>query len=184
MEELHLGQKIQQLRTERELSVRRLSVLAGITPSMLSQIENEQVNPSIQTLRSLAAALEVPLYEFFREDTPKSPVVTPQTRMTIGRKTEPDVTYELLTPDTKGSIEFCMIVLPPHARSNTQAQGHSGEEVAFFHAGSVVELELEGVCHTLRVGDSIRIPAQARHTWYNPGEELAQVVFALSPPSF
>jgi len=184
MEELHLGQKIQHLRTERALSVRRLSTLAGITPSMLSQIENEQVNPSIQTLRSLAAVLEVPLYDFFREDTPCSPVVTPQTRMTIGRKTEPDVTYELLTPDTRGSIEFCMIVLPPHTSSNTQAQGHTGEEVAFFHQGTLVELELEGTRYPLRVGDSIRIPAQARHTWHNPGDDTAHVIFALSPPSF
>lgn len=184
MDELHLGQKIQNLRIEQGLSVRKLSTLADITASMLSQIENEQVNPSIQTLRSLAAALNVPLYDFFREEAPQSPVVTPQTRMTIGRKTEPDVTYELLTPDTQGTIEFCMIVLPPHARSNTQAQGHTGEEVAFFHAGELVELEIEGICHTLRVGDSIRIPAQARHTWHNPSDVIAQVIFALSPPSF
>ncbi len=184
MEDLHLGQKIQSLRTEQGLSVRKLSALAGITASMLSQIENEQVNPSIQTLRNLALALNVPLYDFFREETPRSPVVTPQTRMTIGRKTEPDVTYELLTPDTQGTIEFCMIVLPPHVRSNTQTQGHAGEEVAFFHAGELVELEMDSICHTLHVGDSIRIPAQVRHTWHNPSDVTAQVVFALSPPSF
>lgn len=184
MEDLRLGQKIQNLRTDRGLSVRKLSTLAGITPSMLSQIENEQVNPSIQTLRSLAAALEVPLYDFFREEMPCSAVVTPETRMTIGRKTEPDVTYELLTPDTRGNIEFCMIVLPPHTSSNAQAQGHAGEEVAFFHSGTLVELEIEGIRHPLRVGDSIRIPAQARHTWHNPSDETAHVIFALSPPSF
>lgn len=184
MDDLHLGQKIQSLRLRQDLSVRKLAALAGITASMLSQIENEQVNPSIQTLRSLAVALEVPLYDFFHEETPQCAVVTPQSRMTIGRKTEPDVTYELLTPDTRGTIEFCMIVLPPHTSSNTQAQGHTGEEVAFFHSGDLVELELEGVRHPLHVGDSIRIPAQARHTWHNPGNETAQVIFALSPPSF
>ena len=51
MQDIHLGKKIQTLRTERGLSVRKLASAAGITASMLSQIENEQVNPSIQTLR-------------------------------------------------------------------------------------------------------------------------------------
>lgn len=184
MDDLQLGQKIQSLRMERGLSVRKLSVLAGITPSMLSQIENARVTPSVQTLRSLAGALEIPLYDFFREEGADSPVVHPEDRMTIGHKNEPGVIYELLTPDTKGSIEFCMMVIPGHTVSHGQAQGHTGEEVAFVHRGTQVELELDGVRHVLRAGDSVRIPAQARHRWHNNGDESAQIIFALSPPSF
>ena len=30
---------------------------------------------------------------------------------------EPSVVYELLTPDTRGEIEFCMMVIPPKAYS-------------------------------------------------------------------
>jgi len=184
MDDLQLGARIQVLRTQRALSVRKLAQLAGITPSMLSQMENDQVNPSIQTLRSLAAALEVPLYDFFREEAPSSPVVTPETRMCIGRRSEPDVRYELLTPDTQGTIEFCMMVIPPRGTFNTQMQSHTGEEVAFLHAGQSAVLELEGRQYTLSPGDSIRIPAGSRHCWHNPGDEPAQVIFALSPPSF
>ena len=184
MEELQLGRRIQEIRVQRGFSVRGLSQMAGITPSMLSQIENDQVNPSIQTLRSLAAAMEVPLYSFFREEAPPCTVVTPGTRMTIGRKTEPDVTYELLTPDTQGDIEFCLMTIPPHSSSNTLAQSHKGEEVAFFHAGKMVELEIAGRRESLHPGDSVRIPAGTAHCWNNPSQEPAQVIFAISPPSF
>jgi len=184
MEELQLGRRIQQTRMQRGLSVRGLSQLAGITPSMLSQIENEQVNPSIQTLRSLAGAMDVPLYSFFRQEAPPYAVVTPQKRMNIGRKTEPDVVYELLTPDTKGDIEFCMMIIPPHASSNTLAQSHTGEEVAFVHAGETVELEMDGRREKLCPGDSVRIPAGTPHCWHNPSEAAVQVIFAISPPSF
>lgn len=184
MQEIHLGKKIQSLRGDRGLSVRKLAAIAGITASMLSQIENEQVNPSIQTLRSLAGALQVPLYDFFREDSPQVTVVTPDTRMTIGRKQEPDVVYELLTPDTQGSIEFCMMQLPPKSCSGAEPQCHTGEEVVFVHVGRDVRLELEGTEYVLNAGDSIRIPGQSKHIWRNPGDEPAQVIFALSPPSF
>ena len=60
LEELNLGKKIQAIRTKCSLSVRKVASLANITPSMLSQIENEQVNPSINTLRSIAQVLEPP----------------------------------------------------------------------------------------------------------------------------
>lgn len=184
MQEIHLGKKIQVLRSERGLSVRKLAAASGITASMLSQIENEQVNPSIQTLRGLAGALKVPLYDFFREDSPQITVVTPESRMTIGRKNEPDVVYELLTPDAQGSIEFCMMVIPARSASSTEPQCHTGEEVAFVHAGSGLELELEGTRYPMAAGDSIRIPGQSKHVWHNSGDEPAQVIFALSPPSF
>lgn len=184
MEDVQLGKRIQQIRGERGLSVRGLSQLAGITPSMLSQIENEQVNPSIQTLRSLAAAMDTPLYRFFREEAAPCTVVTPETRMTIGRRTEPDVIYELLTPDTQGDIEFCMMTIPPRRSSNTLAQSHKGEETAFFHSGETVELEIAGRREILRPGDSVRIPSGVPHCWHNPSDRPAQVIFAISPPSF
>lgn len=184
MNELNLGQRIRAERMARNFSIRKLSQAASITPSMLSQIENEQVNPSIQTLRSLADAMDIPLYSFFREEAQIDTVVTPESRMTIGRKSEPDVIYELLTPDTQGAIEFCMMIIPPHAFSNTQAQSHKGEETAFFHAGKQVELEMAGSVYVMKPGDSVRIPANCPHRWHNPSDEAAHVIFALSPPSF
>ena len=69
MEDLNIGKKVQKLRIQNGISVRKLSSIAGITPSMLSQIENEQVNPSINTLRAIASALNAPLYHFFSKKT-------------------------------------------------------------------------------------------------------------------
>ncbi len=184
MEDLNIGKKIQELRTRKALSIRKLSSIAGITPSMLSQIENEQVNPSINTLRALADALEAPLYHFFREESEDQPVVTPNLRKTIGRKDEPDVLYELLTPDTRGSIEFCMMVIPASSSSSSHAQSHVGEEVAFLYSGETVELEIDTRRFTLRQGDSVRIPPQAQHIWHNHTNAPVQVIFAITPPSF
>lgn len=184
MEDLNIGKKIQELRTKNGFSIRKLSSIAGITPSMLSQIENGQVNPSINTLRSLASALGAPLYHFFKEESEDHPVVTPDTRKTIGRKNEPDVIYELLTPDTRGSIEFCMMLIPPNSSSNSKMQSHNGEEVAFLYSGESVDIEIESRLFTLRQGDSIRIPPQAQHIWHNRRNMPVQVIFAITPPSF
>ena len=185
LEELNLGKKLQSVRTARGLSLRKAAELAGITPSMLSQIESGKVNPSISTLWAVTQVLETPLYEFF-QDRPaeKSPVVHPADRLTIGSKSEPDVRYELLTPDTRGDIEFCMMIIPPAGSSYRDYRSHEGEEVAFLHSGESVEVEIEGVLYTMTPGDSVRIPPRARHAWHNRTSAPVQIIFAITPPSF
>ena len=184
MEEIDLGKKIQRIRAARGLSVRKLAGLAGITPSMLSQIETGQVNPSINTLRSVAQVLETPLYLFFQSETEGEVIVHPEARRTIGSKTEPDVRYELLTPDTRGGIEFCLMVIPPHRSSYRDIRSHEGEEVAYMLEGESAELEIEGKIHLMAPGDSVRIPPRVRHAWHNRTDSQVKVIFAVTPPSF
>ena len=184
MEELNLGKKLQAIRTSKKISVRKLAAMTNLTASMISQIENGAVNPSIPTLRTISSALETPIYYFFKDEDNASVVVTRSTRMVLGNKQEPSVVYELLTPDTRGEIEFCMMVIPPKAYSCREPKGHFGEEVAFFYSGEEVQLEIDGDSYTLHHEDSIRIPGGAMHRWYNPTDETVQVIFAVSPPSF
>jgi len=184
LEDLNIGKKIQTIRKNKKISTRKLAAMSGLTASMISQIESGMVNPSISTLRAISIALEVPLYYFFKEDGDSAVVVTPNTRKTLGSKLEPSVTYELLTPNTRGDIEFCMMIIPPHSYSNSESNSHLGEEVAFLYSGKEVELQIDGMNYTLHHEDSVRIPGGAKHRWYNPTEETVQVIFAVTPPSF
>lgn len=184
MEDLKLGEKIQAIRVEKGLSLRKLAEGSGVTPAMLSQIENERVNPSLNTLRAIARMLDIPLYTFFREEPTKSPVVHPEERLVLGSKMEPEVRYELLTSDTKGDIEFCMMMIPPHMSSCRDMQSHDGEEVAYVLSGEQIELEMESSWFKLGAGDSVRIPAHIPHAWHNRSDRAGQVIFAVTPPSF
>ena len=184
MDELQLGQNIQKMRTEQGLSLRKLSSLAGITPSMLSQIENEQVNPSVNTLRAIALALNVPMFRLFQSAPVESPVVHPQDRKMIGTKREPNVHYELLTPDLSGAIEFCLMTLQPGQSSYRDAMSHTGEEVAYMLSGKEMVLELDGTRYPMVPGDSVRIGSNLPHVWHNLTNREAQIIFAITPPMF
>jgi|SRR6516164_9122149 transcriptional regulator with XRE-family HTH domain len=54
-----LGKTIKRLRTERGLSQRELAEAADVTPSFLSLVENGEREPSLATVRNIAAALEI-----------------------------------------------------------------------------------------------------------------------------
>ena len=71
MEELNLGKKLQAIRTSKKISVRKLAAMTNLTASMISQIENGAVNPSIPTLRTISSALETPIYF---SSSPRAPV--------------------------------------------------------------------------------------------------------------
>ncbi len=54
-----LGTKIHKLRTTRGLSLDGLAVAADVSKSYLWEIENREVSPTAEKLKSIAAALEI-----------------------------------------------------------------------------------------------------------------------------
>lgn len=184
MEELELGKKVRSYRTAQKMTIRELAQQTGLTASMLSQIERDLVNPSINTLKLISKVLGVPMFHFFKEDVQvQDMVVRRDMRKTIGRPTHRDVMYDLLTPDISGNIEFCLMRIPPDSDSTQVPQSHSGEEVAYVDEGEV-EITVAGEHYVLRAGDSIRIPQFTEHSWKNLSDQMVKVIFALSPPSF
>ena len=71
MEDINLGKKVQDFRNKSGMSLRELAKRAGLTASMLSQIERDLVNPSIGTLKAIAQALDVPCSSFLRMMNPR-----------------------------------------------------------------------------------------------------------------
>lgn len=61
-----LGRAIRELRGERDVSIEVLAFAASIHPTYLSSIERGLRNPSWRVVRSLAAALEIPVTELAR----------------------------------------------------------------------------------------------------------------------
>jgi len=184
MDDINVGKKVQEFRQLRGMTCKELAALSDITPSMLTQIERSQANPSINTVKAIARALEVPLYLFFLAgDHHTSPVVRKEERRIMGYQDQPDVRYELLMPDATGTIEFCKMTLFPQHTSADRMMAHSGEEMALVMSGTATVI-MEGTRYVLHEGDSIRIPPATAHRWENSSAQETSVIFAISPPSF
>lgn len=183
MKDINIGAKVQEYRNMRKFSLRELAAKANLTPSMVSQIENSGVNPSINALKSIAAALEVPMFKFFQtEDVSDELIVRKGNYIRLGTAQE-GVIYELLTPDLQGSIEFCRMEVPAKSATAQVEKSHTGEEVAHVASGTV-NISLNGQRFRLNEGDCVRIPAGVNHLWENTTDESAIVFFAITPPSF
>ena len=94
-----------------------------------------------------------------------------------------EVAYNLLTADTRGSIEFVLMEIPPQTFTADKEHHHTGEETSYVEYGDV-DIWLNGEKFRLHAGDAVRIPAGTLHRWFNPGDEMVRVIFAVTPPSF
>lgn len=184
MNEIDVSKKIKEYRLSKGFSIKELAQLTGVTSSLLSQIEKGSANPSINTLKQISTALEIPLFNFFiNDDSTQNLVVRKENRKKIMFSEEDSFAYELLTPDSQGTIEFMLMNIPAKKSSSKELFSHKGEEVAYVMKGSV-NLYLLNTVMTLNCGDSVRIPPHSNHKWENTKEDDCQVIFAVTPPSF
>jgi len=99
---MSIGTRVMQIRSQKGVSQRELSERSGIAGSYLSRIENRHLEPRPKTLRKIAAALQVPLAEFFQEHaenlagvqcvvTPSGRCVMELIRASQGKPSQPGV---------------------------------------------------------------------------------------------
>ncbi len=80
---------------------------------MPERLESGTVQPSVTTLRKLAAALGVPVFRFFLPaDAAAASLVRRAERTTLGLA-RTGARYELLTPTLRGQLEVMEITMDP-----------------------------------------------------------------------
>ena len=175
-----LGKRIRSLRTERGLTLTGLAARVGITRSFLSSVERGVAYPSLVVLRTIAAALEVPVFLLFTAPEANGIVVRKGSRKVIRPPGAP-VSYELISPDLRRKIEMIVVRLKPGLDS--AAMAHEGEECALVLRGSVV-MTVGDVEYELNEGDSIYYDSGLPHKARAAGDQPAEIVSAITPPNF
>ncbi|NJI79234.1 helix-turn-helix domain-containing protein [Clostridioides difficile] len=178
MNNSNIGKKLTLCIKKQNLSIKDLSKLIKVTPSLISQIEKGSVNPSISFLKSISNALNVPLVNFFIPsiDNLELIVRNNQRRILILPDSQ-DILYEMLSSNPFNEFEFAIMNLAPKSYCK-EKNGHDGDEVAYVLKGSV-QLNLEDDVFQLNEGDSVKIPFGMRHKWGNPNEIESKVIYII-----
>ena len=182
-----IGSKIRRYRLKKGLTLQELARKTTTTAGYLSQLERGLTEPSLATLRKIASALEVPIFTLLNEESPDASLVFASHRHQISFS-DSSVVYEVLTPPSESASEgpdFLMMTffLPSGRFGSEERVSHDAEECLYLTSG-VLEVLVGETAYRLETGDSIRIPGNAPHNLYNPGEEPARGICCLSPGMF
>jgi transcriptional regulator with XRE-family HTH domain len=177
------GSALRGLREQRGLTIASLARRVGISAAAISQIESGAVQPSVMTLRKLAAALGVPVFRFFLPaDAAAASVVRRGERKTLGLA-RTGARYELLTPSLQGQLEVMEITMDPGQASAPEPVSHPGEECLVIISG-LGQLELGDDIIGMQAGDAATFQASLPHRLCNTGPRPLLALSCITPPSF
>ncbi len=163
------------------MSLRQLSEHTGLSVGMLSNIENGVSEPSMSSLRTLAAVFESSIATLFTDpDAPTISVSSPGERMIL-QAVGADFGYERLTPG-RGDLEVLSAEIPPGAASSPTTWGHPSTECAYVIAGDLT-VEVGTERHLLTTGQSITFDSRQPHRYLNESDGVTRIIIAVTPPT-
>ncbi len=197
-----VAERLKAGRLRRGTSVRGLAREVGVSPSLVSQIENGKANPSVGTLYAMVSALGISLDELFDLGRDGGPALVP-----LDAPAEPDadrdpavlatcavqraderpsltletgVRWDRLTPEADATIDFLEVTYGVGAAScpADALLRHNGREYGLVlsgRLGATVGFET----HELGPGDSIAIDSSTPHRFWTIGHEPARVVWTV-----
>ena len=164
---MSIGSNIKMIRLEKGLSIKELAEMADVTTSLISQIEHDKANPSINTLLAISTALNTDIRLFFQGYTPDEPaaVVRPKDRVCVGNLG----TYNCLSPGA--STRKVPEINNPH---------QEGYEFCYVIHGKV-KATIEKTVYILEAGDAITYDASKKHVLSNASQGDTELISVLIP---
>lgn len=187
-----IGERLRSARNERKLTVREVARRIGVSPSLISQIERDKVNPSVSTLWSLVTVLGLQMSDLF--STGPAPVGAPETAAASppadGPVTAPGaravidletgVHWERLTAQTDPLVEFLTVSYPPGAASCDAHSlvRHGGKEYGYVISGRLgVRIGFDE--YELGPGMAVSFDSSAPHRLWAIGDQPAEAIWVV-----
>ena len=170
-----IGGKLKEARVRIGMSQKELADRAGFTPSFLSQLESNQVSPSLGTFMQICRVLGINPGQFLEAGAPEPrPWLEKREAVRSRRAVQEDAArvHELSTGD-KFSVR--LVTLQPGAVMNRHFFYHKEEELVYIVTGSL-SVTIEGREARVTAGDVIRLKDSFPSHWKNEGGDVAELL--------
>ena len=174
-----LGERIRLERLRRKLSLEVLAARAGVSRSMLSDVERGEKVPSVLVLDRMATGLGTSMARLLGEERSSSVIVL--------RREEQDVAVDpagwerrILSPVLPGvEFEFMRTTINPGVDAGVFSPHTPGSLEWTAVERGMLRLTINGIPYTLHGGDSIYYDGDCWHGFANPSEEPCVYYLAM-----
>ncbi|MEH7336212.1 cupin domain-containing protein [Neobacillus drentensis] len=169
---MDIGSKIREIRNRKKITIAQMCEGTGLSKGFISNVENNNTSPSINTLQTIATFLGVPLPYLLLEKKQHMRVVRKNERTYSSFN---QLKIEHIT--SKGGLRMMSVEFPPGA-SMGEANSHQGEECHLVLEGKVLAEQGEDSI-ILEEGDSFSWNASVPHFVKNIGDHKAVVLISI-----
>ncbi len=176
---MKIGERIRQQRKKLDLSLRALGARSDLSAGFLSQIENDQISPSLNSLQNIATALQVPMFFFLNGTRPSLVVRSDELRKLYFPDSH--IEYDLLTPELTRQMMPLLVRMEPGARRIAQSLAKPTEQWFFVLQGRL-QITVGDETYLLEQGDSIYLDGDLLRELGSANHEELVVICCMTPP--
>jgi transcriptional regulator with XRE-family HTH domain len=178
-----VGRKIRELRKAKNLSLKQVAEGAGVSPSLVSQIENSRVDPSLSTLRKIALTIGVPVFALVAESSPDDASLVPKEKRRRVTFPRGGLEYEVIHSELTKKMGIMIGTLQPGGMTSEEPLAHDGEECIVILKGAL-RVEFQHSQRELKEGDSLYFDSSGPHRLVNLHKRKCQYYLIITPPKF
>lgn len=182
-----IGTKLRQLRLRKKIALIDLGKHTGLSASMLSQLENGKLIPTLPTLTRIAMVFDVGLEFFFGEKRQKRvfSIVRAEQRMLFPEQPDsvlPGYFFEVLNYGaTDKALSAYLADFPKRDHVETREHSHEGSEFIHVLSGDLT-ISYQKEEHVLHAGDSVYFDASEPHSYTGYSDVPAKAIIITTPP--
>jgi len=184
---IRLGMQLRHARLVKQLRLKDVARMSGLSESLISKFENNRATPSLNTLHKIVKVLGTSVAALLNEHASNSDVVLKPRQRPIIREVAmtagaDGMEAEVMIPMGASAMleAFVIRLLPGGGSGGTRT--HDGEEVGYVIKGELV-LTVDGQAYHLQAGDSFFFSSSVPHEFSNPGAGPTEIVWVNTPPS-
>ncbi len=173
-----IGGKIREHRKLKQLKLRELAQVAGVSPAMLSKIENGRVIPTIPTLLELIRVLEIQPQDFFAEinhdhESSGYIIVRKENYVTyVKEESAVGFHYQSILENSLNGSHFQISIVQLDPDAHRPLVSTAAYEFLYLIQGEL-KYRLADETFDLRTGDSIFFDGNIPHVPINSGKGTA-----------
>lgn len=182
-----IGRKLKQLRLRKKIALVDLGKHTGLSASMLSQLENGKLIPTLPTLARIAMVFDIGVDHFFLDRRRKRTFAITRNNERIRFPERPDAPrpsyfFECLAFAAQDkNMQAYLAEFPKRAESEVQEHFHDGAELVHVLEGAI-ELRYQDEIHTLRAGDSVYFDSAEPHSYCGVSKTASRAIIVTVPP--
>ncbi|RJR18345.1 MAG: helix-turn-helix domain-containing protein [Nitrospiraceae bacterium] len=162
-----IGSRIKEARARLGMNQKELADKADVTPSFISQIENNQISPSLSSFLQIADALNIDPTELLQQDAGQKALPWHITRESIRQRLyEREGEYSIYSVVSNGDSSVYLTVINEGKTLKKHFLQHKKNEFIYVLSGEV-SVKVEHNERHLRKGDSLYLKGSIPSEWRN-----------------
>jgi transcriptional regulator with XRE-family HTH domain len=170
-----IGGKLKEVRLRTGMSQKELADKVGFTPSFLSQLESNQVSPSLGTFMQICKALGVNPGQFLESGEPESKPWLEKRAMIRSRAAAHEDGARVYDVTSGAKYSVRIVVVPSGAAINRHFFYHKEEELVYILKGDL-SVTIGGREARISTGDVMRLKDSFPSHWKNEGGDDAELL--------